>query len=69
MGGALVDGAIVPVQLDAIALLEAVVEVLEEVVEGRCGFVGELGEDERIWLLAHLSEPLQRGVEHSKPAS
>jgi hypothetical protein len=39
------------------------------VVEGRCGFVGELGEDERIWLLAHLSEPLQRGVEHSKPAS
>jgi hypothetical protein len=68
-GGALIERAVVAVQLDSIALLEAVVEVLEEVIEGRRRLVGKLGEDERIGLIAHVSEPPQRGAEQSRPAS
>jgi hypothetical protein len=49
---ALLDRTVVAVQLDSIALLEAIVEVLEEVIEGRRRLVGKLGEDERIGLVA-----------------
>jgi hypothetical protein len=38
------------------------------VIEGGRGLVGQLWEDERIRLIAHLSEPPQRGAEHSTPA-
>ena len=68
-GGALIERTVVAVQLDSVTLLEAVVQVLEEVIEGRRRLVGKLGEDERIRLVAHLSEPLQRGVGHSTLAS
>lgn len=69
MGSALIERAVVAVQLDSITLLEDIVEVLEEVIEGSRGLVGKLGEDERIGLVAHISEPLPRDVAHSKRAS
>jgi hypothetical protein len=69
MGRALIDGSIVTVELDSVTLLEAVVQVLKEVIEGGRSLVGKLGEDERIGLVAHLSEPRQRGVGHWGPAS
>jgi hypothetical protein len=45
-----------------------VVEVLEELVEGRRGFVREFGEEERFEWVGHVSEPLQRGVAPWTPA-
>jgi hypothetical protein len=39
------------------------------VIEGRRRLVGKFGEDERIELIAHVSEPPQRGAEQSRPAS
>jgi hypothetical protein len=60
VSGAPVDRAVVAAQLDSIALLEAVVEILEQVVEGRCGLVRSLGEDGRIGLVSHQRGPAAR---------
>ena len=49
-------------------VLEAVVEVLEELIEGDHGLVGHVGEDERIGFVGHVSEPRQRGAEFESPA-
>ncbi len=59
-GGPLIERAVVAVQLDSVTLLEAIVEVLEEVVERRRGFVRQLGEDERIRLVGHYRAPAAR---------
>jgi len=56
-GGAFIEGAVMAIQLDAVTLLEAVVEVFEELIEGGRGVVVKFGEDERCRLVAHLSEP------------
>ena len=67
-GGAFIDGAVIAIQLDAVTLLEAVVEVFEELIEGGRGLVVKLGEDERFGLVAHVSEPRWDGVEESRSA-
>jgi len=67
-GRALIDRAIVAVQLYSVTLLEAIVKVLEELIEGSRRLIRKIGEDEGISLFAHVSEPPQRGVEHSTPA-
>ena len=68
-GRALLDRTVVAIQLDAVTLLEAVVEVLDELIEGSGSLVRKLGEDERIRLVAHVNEPPPRDVAHSTPAS
>ncbi len=65
-GGAFIDGAVIAIQLDAVTLLEAVVEVFEELIEGGRGLVVKLGEDERCGLVAHLSVPPQHDAERSR---
>ena len=67
--GALIDCAVVVVQLDSVTLLEAVVEVFEELIEGGRGLVVKLREDERCRLIAHVSEPPRHDAAHSTRAS
>ena len=59
-GCALIERTVVAVQLDSITLLEAVVEVLKEVVECRGGLIGQLREDVRIGLVVHHRAPAAR---------
>ena len=67
-GGAFIDGAVIAIQLDAVTLLEAVVEVFEELIEGGRSLVVKLGEEERLRLVAHVSEPPRLDAERLKSA-
>jgi hypothetical protein len=60
---AFIEPSVPAIQLYAVTLLELVVEVLEELVEGRRGLVGQLGEDERIGLVGHVSGAPQHAAE------
>lgn len=54
---------VIPVmQLSEVMVLEAVVERLEELVDGNHGLVGHVGEHEPIGVLVHVSEPRRRGA-------
>ena len=65
---AFVEGSVPSIQLNSVTLLELVIEVLEELVEGRRGLVRELGEEEWFEWVGHVSEPLQRGAAPRTPA-
>ncbi len=65
-GGAFIDGTVIAIQLDAVTLLEAVVEVFEEPIEGGRGLILKLGEDKRFGLVAHVSEPPRPVAERSR---
>ncbi len=67
-GRTLFDRTVVAVQLDAVTLLEAVVEVFEELIEGGRSLVVKLGEEERLRLVAHVSEPPRHDAERLKSA-
>ncbi len=53
-GLAFIESVIPAVQLQAVMMLEAVVEVLEQLIDGGRGFVGQFGEDEPIGLVVSL---------------
>ncbi len=65
-GRAFIDGAVMAIQLDSVTLLEAVVEVFEELIECGRGLFVKLGEDKRFRFVAHVSELPWGGVEDSR---
>ena len=64
---AFIERVIPAVHLCEVMVLEAVVERLEELVDGNHSLIGHVGEDERIGVLGHLSEP-RRGAGFESPA-
>ncbi len=62
---AFIQPAVPAIQLGAVTLLELMIEVLEELIEGRRSLVGQIREDERIGVVGHVSEPLPHGAERS----
>ena len=54
---ALIECVIPAVHLGEVMVLEVIVERLKELIDGSDGLVGHVGEEERIGVLGHLSEP------------
>ena len=66
---AFIQPAVPAIQLGAVTLLELMMEVLEELIEGGRSLVGQFREDERIGVgIGHVSEPPQLGAERSTSA-
>lgn len=68
-GLAFIEGVVPAVQLQSVMMLEVVVEVLEEPIEGSRSLVGQFGEGERIRIAVHVSEPRRHGAVLAMPAS
>ena len=68
-GLACIEGVIPAQQLQSVMMLEAMVEVLEELIEGGGGLVGQFGEGEPIRIRVHISEPRRHGAVLETPAS
>ena len=62
----LIECVMPAVHLSEVMVLEAVVEGIDELVDGNHSLVGHVGEHERIDVLGHVSEP-QRGAELEFP--
>ena len=59
---AFIERVMPAVQLRPVMILEAVVEVLEEPIEGGGGLVGQFREGERIRIAVHVSAPRRHGA-------
>ena len=64
-----IERVIPAVQLRPVMILEAVVEVLEEPIEGGGGLVGQFREGERIRIAVHVIEPRRHDAVLAVPAS
>jgi hypothetical protein len=61
VGFSFIECVVATMHLSEVMILEAVVERLEELVDGDHRLVGHVGEDERIGVVGHVSEP-RRGA-------
>lgn len=66
---AFIERVIPAEQLQSVVMLEAVVEVLEEPIEGGGGLVGQFGEGEGIRIAVHVSGPRRHDAMFAVPAS